>query len=150
GVTAHICHAVQVGLIQVLLDARLHRYPALVEYYGDFTQAAAERRGTYLPVSVERFRCANACAREVWVHGVRRQPANGDTDVFTIDVAIYQDDGRFAAAIEGLSLKSLPAEALRLTSRTGDSLKQTAEANSASRSAGPDAAGAMGSHLKKA
>ena len=123
---AHLSHDGQAGLHPVLLDACLHLYPALVADYGDFTRAAAERRGTYLPISVERFRCANVRAREVWAHGVLRQPANGDTDVFTIDVVVYQDDGRFAAAIEGLSLKSLPPEALRLTSGTGDSPKQTA------------------------
>jgi surfactin synthase thioesterase subunit/acyl carrier protein len=147
---AHLSHDGQAGLHPVLLDACLHLYPALVADYGDFTQAAAARRATYLPISVERFRCANVSAREVWAHGVLRQPANADTDVFTIDVVVYQDDGRFAAAIEGLSLKSLPPEALRLTSGTGDSPKQTAGADPASPSAGPDVAVAMRSQLKEA
>jgi acyl transferase domain-containing protein/surfactin synthase thioesterase subunit len=147
---AHLSHDGQAGLHPVLLDACLHLYPALVADYGDFTQAAAERRGTYLPISIERFRCANVRAREVWAHGVLRQPANGDTDVFTIDVVVYQDDGRFAAAIEGLSLKSLPPEALRLTSGASDSPKQTAGADPASASAGPDVAAVMRSQLKEA
>ena len=146
---AHLSHDGQAGLHPVLLDACLHLYPALVADYGDFTQVAAARRGTYLPISVERFRCANVRAREVWAHGVLRQPANRDTDVFTIDVVIYQDDGRFAAAIEGLSLKSLPPEALRLTSGTGDSPKQRPEAGSASPSAGPGVAAAMRTQLKE-
>jgi acyl carrier protein len=147
---AHLSHDGHASLHPVLLDACLHLYPALVADYGDFTQAAGERRGTYLPISVERLRCANVRAREVWAHGVLRQPANGDTDVFTIDVVVYQDDGRFAAAIEGLSLKSLPPEALRLTSGTGDSPKQTAGADPASRSAGPDVAVAVRGQLKEA
>jgi acyl transferase domain-containing protein/surfactin synthase thioesterase subunit len=147
---AHLSHDGQAGLHPVLLDACLHLYPALVADYGDFTQAAAARPGTYLPISIERFRCANVRAREVWAHGVLRQPANGDTDVFTIDVVVYQDDGRFAAAIEGLSLKSLPPEALRLTSEAGVSPKQTAGADPASRSAGPDAAVVMRGQLKEA
>jgi acyl transferase domain-containing protein/surfactin synthase thioesterase subunit len=147
---AHLSHDGQAGLHPALLDACLHLYPALVADYGDFTQAAAERRSTYLPISVERFRCANVRAREVWAHGVLRQPANGDADVFTIDVVVYQDDGRFAAAIEGLSLKSLPPEALRLTSGTGDSPKQTAGADPASQSGGPDVAVVMRSQLKEA
>ena len=146
----HLSHDGQAGLHPVLLDACLHLYPALVEDYGDFTQAAQERRCTYLPVSIERFRCANVRAREVWAHGVRRQPANGHRDMFTIDVAIYQDDGRFAAAIEGLSLKSLPPEAFSLTSGTGDSPKQRAEAGPASPSAGPSVAAAMRTQLKEA
>ena len=139
----------QAGLHPALLDACLHLYPALVEDYGDFTQAAQLRRCTYLPVSVERFRCANVHAREVWAHGVRRQSANGHTDMFTIDVAIYQDDGRFAAAIEGLSLKSLPPEALRLTPGTDDSPKQRAQAGLPSPSAGPSVAAAMRTQLKE-
>src|SRR5512138_3589385 len=97
-----------------LLHACLHLYPALVDAYGDFTQAANGLRRTYLPIRVERFRCAAGLrAREVWVHGARRQSENGHSEIFTTDIAIYQDDGRFAAAIEGLSLKPLPPEALR-------------------------------------
>ena len=68
----------QSGLHPALLDACLHLYPALIDAYGDFTQAANEPRRTYLPVGVERFRCAGVRSREVWVHGVRRQPGNGD------------------------------------------------------------------------
>src|SRR5258708_19361538 len=70
--------------------------------------------------------------------------------MFTIDVVVYQDEGRFAAATEGLSLKSLPPEALRLTSGTGDSPKQTAGADPASRSAGPDVAAGGGGPMKRA
>jgi acyl transferase domain-containing protein/surfactin synthase thioesterase subunit len=99
------------GLHPALLDACLHLYPALVDAYGDFTQPADGPRRAYLPVGVERFRCAPVDAREVWVHGVRRQPGNGDREIFTVDIAIYQHDGR-VAAIEGLSLKPLPPEAL--------------------------------------
>jgi acyl transferase domain-containing protein/surfactin synthase thioesterase subunit len=149
---AHLSHDGQAGLHPALLDACLHLYPALVEGYGDFTQVDKERRRTYLPVSVERFRCTDVRPREVWVHGVRRQPANGDTDTFTIDVAIYDDDGRFAAAIEGLSLKSLPPEALRppLTSGTGDSPKQIVESDPAMRSAGRGTDAAIRPQLKEA
>ena len=37
----------------------------------------------------------------------------------SVDIAIYHDDGRFAAAIEGLSLKLLSPEALRSHATTG-------------------------------
>src|SRR5258708_11905634 len=69
--------------------------------------------------------------------------------MFTIDVVVYQDEGRFAAATEGLSLKSLPPEALRLTSGTGDSPKQTAGADPGSPSAGPEVAGGVRSPIQK-
>jgi acyl transferase domain-containing protein/surfactin synthase thioesterase subunit len=149
---AHLSHDGQAGLHPALLDACLHLYPALVEGYGDFTQAAKERRRTYLPVSVERFRCADVRAREVWGHGVRRPSANDDADTFTIDVAIYGDDGRFAAAIEGLSLKSLPPEALRppVASEAGDSPEQIVEADPAMRSAGRGTDAAIRPQLKEA
>jgi acyl transferase domain-containing protein/surfactin synthase thioesterase subunit len=148
----HLSHDGQAGLHPALLDACLHLYPALVDAYGDFAQAAEEPRRTYLPVSVERFRCTDVCAREVWVHGVRRQPANGDAEIFTVDIAIYQDDGRFAAAIEGLSLKSLPPEALRPPVPTGidDSPKQAAEADPAIRSSGRGTDAAIRPELKEA
>jgi acyl transferase domain-containing protein/surfactin synthase thioesterase subunit len=128
----------QAGLHPALLDACLHLYPALVDAYGDFTQGPEESQSTYLPISIERFRCADVCAREVWVHGVRRQPANGDTETLTVDIAIYQDDGRFAATIEGLLLKPLSPEALRplATTGTGHSPNQTAETGAAIPSAG--------------
>jgi acyl transferase domain-containing protein/surfactin synthase thioesterase subunit len=133
----HVSVDGQAGLHPALLDACLHLYPALVDDYGDFTQAAEAPRRTYLPVSVERFRCAGVCAREFWAHGVRRQPANGETEMLTVDIAIYQDDGRFAAAIEGLSLKRLSPQALRppATTEAGDSPDQTAETGAAIRTA---------------
>jgi acyl transferase domain-containing protein/surfactin synthase thioesterase subunit len=128
----------QSGLHPALLDACLHLYPALVDAYGDFTQAAEKPRRTYLPVGVERFRCACVGVPEVWAHGVRRQPANGDGDMVTVDIAIYQDDGRLAAAIEGLSLKPLPPEALRPQAATAavEPAKRAAEAGPATSSAG--------------
>ena len=143
----------QSGLHPALLDACLHLYPALVEAYGDFTGTAKEQRCTYLPVGVERFRCAGVQAREVWVHGVRRQSGNVDSEMFTVDIAIYQDDGRFAAAIEGLSLKPLPPEVLRppVTTGTGDSLNRRTEADQAIGSARRDTdAATIGSRLREA
>jgi acyl transferase domain-containing protein/surfactin synthase thioesterase subunit len=143
----------QFGLHPALLDAGLHLYPALADAYGDFTQAAEGPRRTYLPVGVERFRCAGVQAREVWVHGVRRQPASGDQEIFTVDIVIHQTDGRLAAAIEGLSLKPLPPEALsaHVTTRTSASRDQAAEVAPVIRNTrrGMDAA-AMRSQLREA
>jgi acyl transferase domain-containing protein/surfactin synthase thioesterase subunit len=110
----HVPTAGQYGLHPALLDACLHLYPALIDAYEDFTHAVAEPRRSYLPVGVKRFHCVSACVPEVWAHGVRRQAANGDQDTVTVDIAIYHDDGRLAAAIEGLSLKRLSPDALRL------------------------------------
>jgi acyl transferase domain-containing protein/surfactin synthase thioesterase subunit len=148
---AHLSVDGQSGLHPALLDACLHLYPALVDAYGDFTQAANELRRTYLPISVERFRCAAGLrAREVWVHGARRQSENGNSEIFTTDIAIYQDDGRFAAAIEGLSLKPLAPEALRPPVAKGaSSVDQTASPTMRGERRGPDAA-AIRSQLTEA
>ncbi len=115
---SHLSLDQQSGLHPALLDACLHLYPALIDAYGDFTQAATEPRRVYLPASVGRFRCAGIMAREVWAHGLLRQPGNGSSEMLTVDIAIYDDDGRSAAAIEGLSLKLLPPEALRSQNST--------------------------------
>ena len=148
---AHLSVDGHSGLHPALLDACLHLYPALVDAYGDFTQAAKEPRRTYLPISVERFHCAAGVhSREVWVHGAHRQPGIGNSEIFTADIAIYQDDGRFAAAIEGLSLKPLPPEVLRPHILTApDPLVQTAKASPTVRSEGRGSdAVAIGSQLR--
>ena len=144
----------QSGLHPALLDACLHLYPALVDAYGDFTQAANEPRRTYLPVGVERFRCAGV--RVPGGLGAWRASATGKRRhrrSFTVDIAIYQDDGRFAAAIEGLSLKPLPPEALRphVATGTGHSASERRKParRSEARGRGADAA-AIRSRLREA
>jgi acyl transferase domain-containing protein/surfactin synthase thioesterase subunit len=143
----------QSGLHPALLDACLHLYPALVDAYGDFTGATEEPRRTYLPVGVERFRCAGVPAHEVWVHGVRRLSGNRDSEIVTTDIAIYQEDGQFVAAIEGLSLKRLPPEALRphVTKEAGDTPNRPAEVGPAIQSARRESdATAISSRLQQA
>ena len=76
----------------------------------------------------------------------------GNSEIFTADIAIYQDDGRFAAAIEGLSLKPLPPEVLRPHILTApDPLVQTAKASPTIRPEGRGSdAVAIGSQLRAA
>jgi acyl transferase domain-containing protein/surfactin synthase thioesterase subunit len=100
------------NLHPALLDACLHAYPALIDAYGNFDEAPKELRHTYLPIAVERFRSNGSGSREVWVHATRRRPEKDDQETFTVDIAIHRDDGSWVAAIEGLSLKLLPPEAL--------------------------------------
>ena len=141
------------GLHPALLDASLHLYPALIDAYGDFTGAPEQPGWAYLPVGVERFRCAGGGAHEIWAHGVRRRSRHGDAEIVTVDIAIYREDGRFAAAIEGLSLKQLPPAALRpaAAAATSGPHVRTADAGPAIGGAGPtfDTA-ALRSQLKEA
>jgi surfactin synthase thioesterase subunit/acyl carrier protein len=118
----------QFGLHPALLDACLHLYPALVEAYGDFTKPAEGHQGTYLPVNVARFRGAETRATEVWAHGLLRRAGNDDPEILTVDITVYQSDGRFAAAIEGLRLKSLSPEALRSQATTEAGLRSHRQA----------------------
>ena len=130
---AHLCDDGQSALHPALLDACLHLYPALVDAYGDFESASRQGGGIYLPVGVECFRCTGTGAGQVWAHGVRRTQANGNADGLTVDIVIYHDDGRFAAAIEGLSLKPLPPDALqpgRIAEKEG-ALRQAVQAGRA-------------------
>ena len=125
---AHLSLDRESGPHPAFLDACLHLYPALVDAYGDFTQPLEERRRTHLPFAVEHFHCTQSGLQDAWVHGVRRQSRNSDPDVLTVDISILHEDGRFAGAIEGLSLKRLPPEALRSVSVSGaiDSSRQLA------------------------
>ncbi|HUI95554.1 MAG TPA: SDR family NAD(P)-dependent oxidoreductase [Xanthobacteraceae bacterium] len=97
------------SLHPALLDACLHVYPALVDAYGDLTAPPPETRRTFLPISMERFRSAGPGVREVWVHAVRR---DASAEGLTLDIAIYRDDGSFAAEMTGLSLKPLSPQEL--------------------------------------
>jgi acyl transferase domain-containing protein/surfactin synthase thioesterase subunit/acyl carrier protein len=99
------------ALHPALLDACLHVYPLLIDDYGSFDGAPSALSQTYLPIGIERFRTRGPGAREVWVHATRR-PTQDDPQTVTIDIAIYREDGSRAATLEGLSLKSLPPEAL--------------------------------------
>jgi acyl transferase domain-containing protein/surfactin synthase thioesterase subunit/acyl carrier protein len=94
------------SLHPALLDACLHVYPALVSAYGDLSETPRETRRTFLPISIEQFRSAGAPSRDVWVHATRRD-GSAATEILTIDIAIYRDDGSFAASIAGLALKPL-------------------------------------------
>ena len=95
-----------------LLDACLHVFPAFIDEYGDFGSPSSCLRRTYLPIGLERFHSDGEGARGVWVHAKRRA-GDGDPDILTIDIGIYHEDGTFAAAMQGLSLRRLTPEELR-------------------------------------
>ncbi len=100
------------ALHPALLDACLHTYPALVPEHGDLNEPAADARGTFLPVGVERYRVSGVPARAVWVHAVRRPPSP-DAGSITVDLAIYDETGSWLGGIEGLSLRRVSAASIR-------------------------------------
>jgi acyl transferase domain-containing protein/surfactin synthase thioesterase subunit/acyl carrier protein len=110
---SHLTVDAALNLHPALLDSCLHAYPALVDANSELGREPKELRRTHLPIGIEGFRSngGDSGLREVWVHATRRH-GQGDQETFTVDIAIYQDDGRWLAAIEGLSLKRLPLEVL--------------------------------------
>ncbi len=94
-----------------LLDSCLHIYPMLADDAQEILQTQQRPGPALLPVSVERFSSSPGLSGPVWCHAVRRAAAVADGG-FVLDLAIYHDDGRWAAAIEGLTVRPLPAAAL--------------------------------------
>jgi len=135
-----------------LLDACLHLYPALVDVYGDFTQPVKEQRCTHLPLAIEHFHWTGIGLENAWVHGVRRQPINSDPDIFTVDISIFHEDGGFAGAIDGLSLKRLSPEALTgvAASDAAHISRQTAVTTATPRTVGSIDAAALRRQLQEA
>jgi acyl transferase domain-containing protein len=95
------------------LDACLHIYPALIKEYGDFTTLPAELRRTFLPIGLERVRFLARGLREAWVHAVRRPVSGESPETMTMDLRVFDDEGREVAALGGLALKRLAPEDLR-------------------------------------
>jgi len=84
------------------LDACLHTYPVVL----DITENLEGGLKSYLPVSLEGFRCYQDRIDKGWVHTRLRGIEKDDTQV--IDIEVYDDAERPVAALEGLSVRLLP------------------------------------------
>ena len=105
------------GQHPALLDACLHIYPLLAPDFSSVDTEAA-RPPAWLPVSLGHFSMRETPCRDVFVHAVRRlsDPA---PEHFSIDLAIFDDNGATVAALQDLTLKLLPETVLIRPPRSG-------------------------------
>jgi acyl transferase domain-containing protein len=104
-VEGHRCHP-------AMLDAGLQALAAALPAEGG--PAASE---TYLPMRIGRFRAYGAMSRELWSHAVLHPATNGDTDVITGDVRVFDGAGQTVAVVLGIHMKRVPREALGRSGR---------------------------------
>lgn len=85
------------------LDACLHAYPLALD---GAEKAKGDCRNSYLPISLEAFRCYQDGINKAWVHTRLRSVEKDDTQV--VDIRVYDDKDRPVADLEGLTVRLLP------------------------------------------
>ena len=93
------------------LDACLHAYPLVLDGAGA-ERAKSDGRSSYLPVSLEGFRCYQDGIDQAWVHTRLRSVEKGDTQV--IDIRVYDPAERPVAELDGLTVRLLPLDRVQL------------------------------------
>ena len=99
------------------LDACLHAYPLVLDAGATHSDG---RSSSYLPVSLEGFRCYQGGIDWAWVHTRLRSVENRDTRV--IDIRVYDAAERPVAELEGLAVRLLPFDKLQLPRAGTDDL----------------------------
>jgi len=110
----------QYMLHPAFLDACLHAYPFVLDGMGAEKKAKTDVRTSYLPVSLERFRCYRDGIDEAWVHTRLRGAEKDDTQV--IDIRVYDTSERLVAEVEGLAVRLLPLAKLQRPGVSTDDL----------------------------
>ena len=85
------------------LDACLQAYPLVLDGMG---KAESDLDQSYLPISLEGYRCYQDGIDKAWVHTKLRSVEKDDTQV--VDIQVYDDTERPVADLEGLSVRRLP------------------------------------------
>jgi acyl transferase domain-containing protein/surfactin synthase thioesterase subunit/acyl carrier protein len=85
------------------LDACLHAYPLVLD---GAEKAGSNSGSSYLPVSLEGFRCYQDGVDKAWVHTSLRSVENDDTQV--VDIRVFDEAERPVADLEGLTVRLLP------------------------------------------
>jgi surfactin synthase thioesterase subunit/acyl carrier protein/NADP-dependent 3-hydroxy acid dehydrogenase YdfG len=99
------------------LDACLHAYPLVLDGVG---KAGSDRHQSYLPISLEGYRCYQDGIDKAWVHTKLRSVEKDDTQV--VDIQVYDDMERPVADLEGLSVRLLPLGKVQQLQSTDDDL----------------------------
>ncbi len=95
------------------LDACLHAYPLVLD---GAEKAKSDRRKSYLPVSLEGFRCYQDGTDNAWVHTRLRSVEKDDTQV--IDIRVYDEAERPIADLDGLTVRLLPLDKVQSARRS--------------------------------
>ncbi|HET7911379.1 MAG TPA: SDR family NAD(P)-dependent oxidoreductase, partial [Pseudolabrys sp.] len=99
------------------LDACLHAYPLVLDGVG---KAGSDGRQSYLPISLEGYRCYQDGIDKAWVHTRLRSVGKDDTQV--VDIQVYDDTERPVADLEGLSVRLLPLDKVQQPQVNADDL----------------------------
>ena len=99
------------------LDACLHAYPFILD---GAEKAKSDCRSSYLPVSLERFRCYQDGTHKAWVHTRLRSVEKDDTQV--VDIRVYDEAERPIADLEGLNVRLLPLAKVQSSRARTDNL----------------------------
>ena len=110
----------QYVLHPAFLDACLHAYPLVIEGADAQRNAEGRDRRSYLPVSLEGFRCYQDGIGEAWVHTSLRRVEKDGSQV--VDIRVYDTSGRPVAELEGLAVRLLPLAKLQLPGAGTDEL----------------------------
>jgi acyl transferase domain-containing protein/surfactin synthase thioesterase subunit/acyl carrier protein len=116
------------------LDACLHAYPIVLD---GAEKTKGDRSSSYLPVSLERFRCYQDGIDKAWAHIKLRTVKEDDSQV--VDIRIYDDADRPVAELAGLTVQPLPLVKVQ-TSQAGtdDLFYRAAWRMSVREAAGPE------------
>jgi len=116
------------------LDACLHSYPLVLD---DAGTAKGDCRQSYLPVSLEGFRCYQDGIEKAWVHTRLRRVEKDDTQV--VDIRVYDDTEQPVADLEGLTVRLLPlAKVQQPRAGSDDLFYRAAWRKSVRKAAGPE------------
>jgi surfactin synthase thioesterase subunit/acyl carrier protein/NAD(P)-dependent dehydrogenase (short-subunit alcohol dehydrogenase family) len=102
------------------LDACLHAYPLVLDRAGVERKPNNDGRSSYLPISLEGFRCYQDGIDQAWVHTRLRSVEKDDTQV--IDIRVYDAAERPVAELDGLTVRLLPLDKLQLARAGTDDL----------------------------
>jgi acyl transferase domain-containing protein/surfactin synthase thioesterase subunit/acyl carrier protein len=97
------------------LDACLHAYPLVLKGAGKVSRGHGR---SYLPVSLEGFRCYQDGVDKAWVHTSLRSVEKGDTQV--VDIRVYDEAERPVADLDGLAVRLLPFAKLHSSQASAD------------------------------
>ena len=97
------------------LDACLHAYPLVLNGAGKVNRGHGR---SYLPVSLEGFRCYQDGVDKAWVHTSLRSVEKGDTQV--VDIRVYDEAERPVADLDGLAVRLLPFAKLHSSQASAD------------------------------